>query len=342
MTTQPLFPESPLLVHPTIATTLGLNESLILQQIHYWLERSTNQHDNHNWVYNTYEDWAKQFPFWSVSTIRRTITKLENLGILISANYNKLKLDKTKWYRINYDKLHELLPYPLEPMPHPCAQSNQSTQPTCTDEAPTFTTPLPESTSKIPSEILEAVEEAPLNPHHFYEENGFGTIGSYMSEKITAWSNDLSDELIIEAMKFAIEHSSKTWAYVEAILRDWIDKQYTTVTEVHTARLRYKEKQSTKQNRCTRTDRKETKTSMEKQIPSPEDLVRVGVELEKTAGTILAEVQQYHPLLDEKSITAFISKRIQHNTEAEKRSQEMAKRFEALVRKKQQISRTHG
>jgi DnaD/phage-associated family protein len=47
-----------------------------------------------------------------------------------------------------------------------------------------------------------------------------------MSEKITAWCNYLSDELVIEYMKFAVERGSKTWAYVEAILRDWVDKQY--------------------------------------------------------------------------------------------------------------------
>ncbi|HEY2420440.1 MAG TPA: conserved phage C-terminal domain-containing protein, partial [Neobacillus sp.] len=60
------------------------------------------------WVYNTYEEWRKQLPFWSVSTIKRTIHSLEIKGLLLSANYNEMKMDKTKWYSIDYDKLQEL------------------------------------------------------------------------------------------------------------------------------------------------------------------------------------------------------------------------------------------
>lgn len=30
------------------------------------------------------------------------------MGLIISGNYNDLKIDRTKWYRIDYDKLAEL------------------------------------------------------------------------------------------------------------------------------------------------------------------------------------------------------------------------------------------
>lgn len=44
---------------PTLATIIGLNESIILQQVHYWLkikEKSKQDYiDGHYWVYNTYE-----------------------------------------------------------------------------------------------------------------------------------------------------------------------------------------------------------------------------------------------------------------------------------------------
>ena len=38
----------------------------------------------------------------------RAFHALEKEGYLISGNYNRLKLDKTKWYSIDYDKLAEL------------------------------------------------------------------------------------------------------------------------------------------------------------------------------------------------------------------------------------------
>ena len=100
-----LIDEYPLLVPPSLAVEFGLNEAIVLQQIHYWLAKKGNFEDGRYWVYNTYEGWAKQFPFWSVSTIRRILGKLEDSGVIISGNYNKMGADRTKWYSIDYDKL---------------------------------------------------------------------------------------------------------------------------------------------------------------------------------------------------------------------------------------------
>lgn len=107
-----LLDEHPLQVMPTLATLIGLNEAIILQQVHYWLKHKekTGQDyiDGHYWVYNTYDQWQEQFPFWSIMTIRRTMTKLENKGLLIAGNYNRAGFDKTKWYTINYNALNSL------------------------------------------------------------------------------------------------------------------------------------------------------------------------------------------------------------------------------------------
>ena len=91
-----LLDDRPLIVLPALAKVVGLNEAIVLQQLHYWLQESNHYIDGRRWIYNTYEDWEKQFPFWSNKTIRRTITKLENDGLIITGNYNKLKIDKTK------------------------------------------------------------------------------------------------------------------------------------------------------------------------------------------------------------------------------------------------------
>ena len=100
-----LLNEEPLIILPQLAVKVGLHESIFLQQLHYWLNRSTNVKDGFKWVYNTVGDWQIQFPFWSVSTIRRIIKKLEESDLIIADNFNNLAIDKTKWYRINYQKL---------------------------------------------------------------------------------------------------------------------------------------------------------------------------------------------------------------------------------------------
>lgn len=104
-----------LIINTDLALVLGdLNEAIVLNQLNYWLEinkkADKNFIDDRYWVYNSYSDWkANDFPYWSEKTIQRTFTRLESKGIVISANYNKLAIDKTKWYTINTKKLQELV-----------------------------------------------------------------------------------------------------------------------------------------------------------------------------------------------------------------------------------------
>lgn len=105
-----LISEPPLQVLPSLAVKIGLNEAIVLQQIHYWLLKSKNVRDGHKWIYNSFPEWHKQFPFWSEITIKRTFNSLEKQGLLITGNYNKAKFDRTKWYRIDYDKLGMIRP----------------------------------------------------------------------------------------------------------------------------------------------------------------------------------------------------------------------------------------
>ena len=104
-----------LIVNTDLALVLGdLNEAIILNQLNYWLEinkkADKNFIDGKYWVYNSYAEWRENdFPYWSEKTIQRTFTRLENKGIVISANYNKMCIDKTKWYSINFEVLEEMI-----------------------------------------------------------------------------------------------------------------------------------------------------------------------------------------------------------------------------------------
>ena len=107
-----LLNEQPLLIMPRLATKIGLNESIVIQQIHYWNvinEKAKNNYKaGHYWTFNSYEEWSNQFPFWSISTIQRTVAKLEKLKLIVVGNFNRLKIDRTKWYRIDYFALEAL------------------------------------------------------------------------------------------------------------------------------------------------------------------------------------------------------------------------------------------
>nr|DAH59496.1 MAG TPA: hypothetical protein [Caudoviricetes sp.] len=104
-----------LIVNTDLALVLGdLNEAIVLNQLNYWIEinkkAKKNLIDDKYWVYNSYSDWRiNNFPYWSEKTIQRAFTRLENKGVVMSANYNKLAIDKTKWYTIDTEKLQELV-----------------------------------------------------------------------------------------------------------------------------------------------------------------------------------------------------------------------------------------
>ncbi|MCZ2256955.1 hypothetical protein [Sporosarcina sp. G11-34] len=59
-----LINESPLQVQPSLAMKVGLNEAILLQQLHFRSLISKDVRDGHKWVYKTYNEWKYQeFPF---------------------------------------------------------------------------------------------------------------------------------------------------------------------------------------------------------------------------------------------------------------------------------------
>lgn len=98
---------------PRVAAALGVSEAIVLHRLDYWLSRSKHRIEGRAWVYNTYDAWQAQFPFWSRRTIQATFRRLERLGVVESTQrHNRSRWDKMKWYTINYAKLGELAPQP--------------------------------------------------------------------------------------------------------------------------------------------------------------------------------------------------------------------------------------
>jgi len=106
-----LYDERPLVVIPELAVVIGLNHAIALQQVHYWVRinqrADKNFREGYYWTYNTFKAWREQFPFWSISTIKRIFMELESEGLIVTGSYNRLPIDRTKWYRVNYDRLAE-------------------------------------------------------------------------------------------------------------------------------------------------------------------------------------------------------------------------------------------
>lgn len=252
-----LINEPPLQVLPSLAKVVGLNESIVLQQAHYWLNITKYEFDGYKWFYKTYEDWQKEFPFWSLATVRRVINSLEKQGYLISTtDYNKMQIDKTKWYRIDYQKL----------VSSPSAQNEQSSCSNCAVEVLKMSSPsaqndhtnnqriITKNYTENYSDNVVVDESAQSNAQsdsqkpknitvfEFYQQNGFGTLSPYVAEKVGAWIDDLSEELVLEAMKIATENNARNWKYVESILKNWHNKNLKTIADVEADRKQFEAK----------------------------------------------------------------------------------------------------
>ncbi|NJM74876.1 MAG: PadR family transcriptional regulator [Acaryochloridaceae cyanobacterium RU_4_10] len=112
-----------LVLRVEFAKDYGMLESLILNQILYWSERSGQTIDGVVWIYNTIEQWHEQFPFTSERSIRRALRKLETLGFIQSDRKEAQWWNQRKWYSLNRETLE---PYISQMRPNCPDQDGQS------------------------------------------------------------------------------------------------------------------------------------------------------------------------------------------------------------------------
>jgi hypothetical protein len=109
-----LIDEYPLVVLPTLAELYGLNEAIVIQQVHYWCNKAKTYDDGYTWVYNSIPEWKKQFPFWSERTIFSILKRLREDGLLIAERKSENHWDQTLYYRPNYSMLRSSISQPLQ------------------------------------------------------------------------------------------------------------------------------------------------------------------------------------------------------------------------------------
>jgi len=96
-------------VQPSVVRVLGLRGALVLQGIQDELLQQGKIINDRRWIEGPLENWYAKFDFLSSWTVKRIFQELERKGVLLSDNPNRTKMDRTKWYTINYEKLGSLL-----------------------------------------------------------------------------------------------------------------------------------------------------------------------------------------------------------------------------------------
>ena len=89
------------------AMKYGVEKAVVLSNIRFWLNNNKNKdlsavkHDGYYWMYNTAKDLSNVLPYFTQSKVQRLLKQLEDDGVLIVGNYNKVKYDRTKWYTLS-------------------------------------------------------------------------------------------------------------------------------------------------------------------------------------------------------------------------------------------------
>lgn len=75
----------------------------------------------------------------------------------------------------------------------------------------------------------------------FFKANGFGVLSPYIQESFFMWLDDFKmigstekdfDLIVIEALKVSVTKNSKTWKFVEGILKNWVNQGLSTIESV--------------------------------------------------------------------------------------------------------------
>lgn len=83
------------------------------------------------------------------------------------------------------------------------------------------------------TEAPQAQKTSEENAHDFYQQQ-IGILAPMIAEKISQWIDDFdgSQEVIVAAMKVAVNNNARNWNYIETILKDWHGQNARTVDDI--------------------------------------------------------------------------------------------------------------
>jgi hypothetical protein len=104
---------------PELAVEIGLNESIILLQIEFWIGLKPKERDGRLWTYQSLRKIKECFPFWGTETINRALHSLQTQHLILIRNYNRTSYDRTRWFALDprgFKKLHSVQIVDSEPV----------------------------------------------------------------------------------------------------------------------------------------------------------------------------------------------------------------------------------
>jgi DnaD/phage-associated family protein len=219
-------------VIPELAEEIGLNPSLVLLQLTYWIRISDNERDGRNWTFQSLRGMKRAaFPFWSVMTIDRAIQQLVKRDlVIVRDDLNKRKGDNTRWFALNPDglaKLHSVSLQTLNMKRSAKVSQNETVVSQVDTPASQDVTTLPETTPETTQKEqqppqLVVIEKPRPNVFGMYEEAFGMTLTRAIADRLKEMAETYTEDWVGDALKITATSGHRgSLQYTDGILRRW-------------------------------------------------------------------------------------------------------------------------
>ena len=223
-------------VNKELIKLLGLEEAIILGELaseyEFWNRRGELQD---GFFYSTIENIEKNTTL-SVHKQRKALNNLKEKGLIEI----KVKgIPARRYIKIIKKQVYELLSF----------QFVENSQTSLSNFKHTVSEKLSGNNNINNNKIIVVDKELEKSQEYLDEintEHNIGLLSPFILEDIEEYQKQISEELIIEAIKRAVESGKRNWRYAKGILNNWLSQNIKTLPEVEQNENEYKNKKNNK------------------------------------------------------------------------------------------------
>lgn len=187
----------------------SVDMAVLVHHFAYWIDYNQrlkrNKHEGKYWTYQTLEEIAAHFPYWSRDQVKRLIVNLVNKNILVKGNFNKTSFDRTVWYSFSDEFAKSIW------------RNRQMDIPETPDGYGQTATPIPHTKTDTKTdkkkEYSSDSQSSPEHPADFSFSSSSGSFEGITDDDVAAWRTaypdiDINQE-IVRAEQWLLSNPSK-------------------------------------------------------------------------------------------------------------------------------------
>ena len=183
---------------------------------------------------------------YDVETIDKLLKRFEEVHKIISYNKENKELLIKNWHKYNWTKSEKLDKPLLKEIKNIKTLKYQQFVADEYNKRDTVSIPYlyPSDTTVTVSDTDTVTVSVSDNLINIYSEE-IGSLTPYQLEKLNSYLDDLSEEMIIEAIKISSAYNKKSLSYIEGILKNWIRKGYKVLADIEQEQKTEKKEEKT-------------------------------------------------------------------------------------------------